>query len=385
MEILTVNLGSTSVKCQAYKLPQEEEFLSREYQINRSTHVITCADEKITFDPNESPYQKVFSHLRHAIGEHPWKAVVHRFVHGGVDPVNPTLITPEFIQSVQKWKAVLPLHVPFNIEGYEMCAKIFPEVPQYAAFDNGCYNHFDPQVYEYAIPADYQEKYLVRKYGYHGLSHEYAVNCVSETTKIPLGKLRCVVCHLGGGSSMSAYANGRFVDTTMGLTALTGLPMTTRCGNIDSALVFHLLRNSKMTVDEIETVLYKQSGMKGMTGTSGDMREIEAGLDTNKRCRIAFDTFSYAVKKTLGAFHAITGGLDALVWTAGIGENSPILRNDVCNSLSHLGFKLDPEKNKNGKTKSIMEISAADSKIKIFTIACKEGLHMARMVYKVAK
>ncbi len=382
MEILAVNLGSTSVKCQAYLLPEEKEFLSREYQINRMTHVITFGTEKISFDPHESPYQKVFEHLRHAIGEHPWKAIVHRFVHGGVDPVNPTRITHEFIQSVQKWKAVLPLHVPFNIEGYEMCQKIFPEVPQYAAFDNGCYNHFDPHVYEYAIPADYREKYLVRQYGYHGLSHEYAVNCVSEQSGIPLSKFRAVVCHLGGGSSMSAYANGRFVDTTMGLTALTGLPMTTRCGTIDSALVFHLLRNSTMTVDEIETVLYKQSGMKGMTGTSGDMRDVEAGLETNKRCRIAFDTFTYHIKKTLGAFFAVTGGLDALIFTAGIGENSPILRADVCNALTHLGLKLDPAKNKNGKPKHITEISTPDSKIKIYTIACKEGLHMARMVYK---
>lgn len=379
MNILTVNIGSTSLKCQGFSFPSEKRLFKSRYQIDRQKSVFTIEDEEVSFEGDA--YQAIFSHLIEQAEDFQWDAVVHRFVHGGVDCVNPSLINDDLLQSLQKWITVLPLHLPFNIEGYQVCQKVFSYCPHYAAFDNGCFQNFKPHVYEYALPKSYAEEYLVRRFGYHGLSHEYAVHRAADKLNLKADKIKMVTCHLGGGSSMSAWKNGEFVDTTMGMTAVSGLPMTTRCGDVDPAVVFHLLRNSSMSFEEIERVMYKDSGMKGLSGLSGDMRDLLAAKN-NPKAQAAIQNFVYRIQKTIGAFYAAMQGVDVLLFTGGIGENAAQIREQVCSSLKCLGMDMDLEKNKENHD-GFLIISGEQSNVKIVVSASDEGLHMARLVNSV--
>lgn len=378
MKILTLNIGSTSLKAQGFDFPDERAVLKLKYQIDREKQCISCGEDCLSFTEMDDPYQVCIEHLSLKAHEQKWDAVVHRFVHGGDQAKNPTLITKTFIEEIKSWIPLLPLHLPFNIEGALSCEKAFEGVPQWACFDNACYLDFEPHVYRYALPKNYYQKHLVRRYGYHGLSHDYAVKELCANSNFDLNQIKVISCHLGGGSSISAFSKGRFVDTSMGMTAVSGLPMTTRSGDVDPAVVFHLLRESGLSASDLEDVFYKKSGLKGTSELSGDMRELLDSRIKNPQANLAVKLFIYQIQKQIGAFYAVLGGVDALIFTGGIGENSSVIRSEVCQGLSHLSLNLDEARNQTND----FFVSSSKSLVKLAVVPCDEGLYMARQVYE---
>ncbi len=270
----------------------------------------------------------------------------HRVVHGGELFREPTLITEQVIAAIRRLIPLAPLHNPANLLGIEFLRETFPQVPQVAVFDTMFHQTLPPQAYHYALPYDFYERFHVRRYGFHGTSHYFVAKEAARHLGKALEETTVITLHLGNGASATAIKNGRSVDTSMGLTPLEGLVMGTRCGDLDPALHFYLLRETGMSPEELERLLYSQSGLKGLGGVS-DMREIlELENQGNVRARLAADLFCYRIKKYIGAYVAILGRIDALVFTGGIGENVPVMREKVCQGLEHLGIAVDQAKNR---------------------------------------
>jgi len=304
-------------------------------------------------------------------------AIGHRVVHGGEDFQSPTIINDQVIASIRENIPLAPLHNPPNLMGIEVSRTIFPDSPQVAVFDTAFHHTIPEKAFLYAIPYVLYEKEKVRRYGFHGTSHSYVAEKTSEYLSRPLGELNLITIHLGNGASMAALKNGRSVDTTMGMTPLEGLVMGTRSGDVDPALPFFLADHLKMSIGEIDSLLNKESGLKGICGTN-DMREVMDKKDLDdKRAKIALEIYCYRIKKYIGAYFAILGRLDGLVFTAGIGENSPEIRQRCCRGLDRLGIKIDPGKN-NETEKGIREINNNDSEVRILVIPTNEELKIAR-------
>ena len=309
-------------------------------------------------------------------------AVGHRVVHGGNKFADSCLITDEVIKGIEEYIPLGPLHNPANLLGITACQKLMPTTPQVAVFDTAFHMTMEPKAYRYAIPTEYYEKNAVRRYGFHGTSHKY----VARRAAAILGKdeFKMVNCHLGNGSSMAAILNGKCQDTTMGLTPLAGVPMGTRCGDIDGGVIQFLCNKYGYSVDECLNILNKKSGVLGMSGVSSDFRDLEDGAKSgNADCQLALDKFAYEVAKYVGAYAAALNGLDVLTFTAGVGENGVSTRADICAYLGYLGVEIDPEKN-NVRGKETL-ISTPNSKVQVWVVPTNEELMIARDTAELVK
>lgn len=304
-------------------------------------------------------------------------AVGHRVVHGAEKFADSVLITPAVMEALEECAKIAPLHNPPNIQGIEACEAIMPKVPQVAVFDTAFHQTMPAEAFLYGLPYEAYTELGVRRYGFHGTSHKYVAQRVAELMGKHMSDLRIISCHLGNGSSVSAIKAGRSIDTSMGFTPLSGLIMGTRCGDIDPAIVPFLMDKWDMTYHEIDAIMNKKSGVLGISGVSNDFRVIEeAAEEGNKRAQLALDMFHYKVRSTIGAYAAVMGGVDVIVFTAGIGENGIGNRDAICNGLEYLGTRLDRERN-NVRGKET-EISVEGSEVKIFVVPTNEEIMIAR-------
>ena len=311
-------------------------------------------------------------------------AVGHRVVHGGEKFTSSCLINDESMKAIEECNDLAPLHNPANLIGIRACQELMPGVPMVAVFDTAFHQTMPDVAYTYGIPYEYYEKYKVRRYGFHGTSHSYVSKRTAEIVGKPYDQMKIIVCHLGNGASISAVNCGKSVDTSMGLTPLEGLVMGTRSGDLDPAIIDFVGKKEGLSLDEMNEVLNKKSGMLGISGVSSDGRVLEAAAETgNKRAQLALDVFDYRVIKYIGAYAAAMNGVDAIAFTAGIGENNIKMRKDVCSSLTYLGVKLDEEKNNVRGEERI--ISADDSKVQVLLVPTNEELAIARETLALVK
>lgn len=307
------------------------------------------------------------------------EAVGHRVVHGGTYFTKSTLVTEDVVEKLKKCVDFAPLHTPAHIMGIEGCTKAMPTVPQVIVIDTAFHQTMPPQAYTYAIPYEMSKEYEIRRYGAHGTSHRFvaAEMCKllghTENTKI-------VTCHIGNGSSITAVKDGKCVDTSMGMTPLAGVMMGTRCGDIDPAVVTYIMKKTGKTPDEMSDFMNNECGFLGVSGISSDSRDIEAAiLENNERAYLTASTLAYQVKKYIGSYAAAMNGLDAVVFTAGMGENNPELRERACADMEYLGIKINKEVNAKAHHQSdIVELSPPDSKVKVYLIPTNEELMIAR-------
>lgn len=303
-------------------------------------------------------------------------AVGHRVVHGGETFSGSVLITDQVMNALKDNIELAPLHNPPNIKGIQAAKSHLPKTPQVGVFDTSFHIKMPPRAYLYGIPYELYKKYKIRRYGFHGTSHRYVSERAAKILGKPIEELKIITTHLGNGCSMAAVHGGRSVDTTMGFTPLEGLIMGTRSGDMDPSVILYIMAKEGLSLSEANTLLNKHSGLIGISGESSDMREIEEAIgEGNKKAKYAFDVFTYRIKKYVGAYTAAMGGLDALVFTGGIGENSVMVRNDVCLNMEFLGIHIDESANKNAKGECV--ISASDSKVSVLKIPTNEELVIA--------
>ncbi len=394
MKILVINAGSSSLKYQLIDMENEQVIAKglverigiegsnlvhkkdgREFKIEApmSNHVDAMGYViKALTDPEHGAIKSMDE-----IG-----AVGHRVLLGGEEYTQSTIINDEVKAVIRKYIPLGPLHNPANLQGIEACEKVMPSTPQVAVFDTAFHQTMPKKAYLYALPMKYYRDLKVRRYGFHGTSHRFvSARCCellgrTEGTKI-------IVCHLGNGSSLSAVVDGKCVDTSMGLTPLQGVVMGTRSGDVDPACLQYIMNNTKnddgtpITIDQMLNILNNKSGLLGLSEKSSDMRDVmKAAAEGDEQCALTIDIWAYSIRKYIGAYVAAMGGLDALVFTAGVGENNDVLREKICEGLDWMGIKIDHEKDKGKRTEC--EVSAADSRVKIFVIPTNEELAIAR-------
>ena len=386
MNVLIINAGSSSLK---YQLMNPETgavsakgLCERIYIDGRLTH--NANGKKIVKDIPMPTHSEAIAAVL-AILVDPVDGVIkstdeidavgHRVLHGGMEFFDSCIINDEVIAAIEKCIPLGPLHNPANLMGIRACQAVMPNTPQVAVFDTAFHMTMPPKAYRYAIPTEYYENDSIRRYGFHGTSHKYVTKRAIEL----MGRkdIKLVNCHLGNGSSLSAVKDGKCQDTSMGLTPLAGVPMGTRSGDIDPAVVQFVMNKYGMSADECLNMLNKKSGVLALSGVSSDFRDIENGADAgNENCALALDKFAYEVRKYIGSYAAALGGLDCLVFTAGVGENSASMRARICEGLEFLGVKIDPEKNNTRGKEAI--ISADDSKVTVWVIPTNEELMIAQ-------
>ena len=312
-------------------------------------------------------------------------AVGHRVVHGGEAFAGSVLITDEVMKALEECIPLAPLHNPANITGINACTAVMgKDVPQVAVFDTAFHQTMPAKAYMYALPYEYYEKDKVRRYGFHGTSHKYVSGRAAAMLGKPIEELKIITCHLGNGSSIAAVDGGKSVDTSMGFTPLAGLPMGTRSGDLDAGILQYLMHKHGYNIDEMLNILNKKSGVEGLSGVSSDFRDLEkAAEEGNARAQLAEEKFAYEVKKYVGAYAAAMGGVDAIIFTAGVGENDKGIRAMVCDGLEYMGVKLDPAANDVRGKETV--ISAADSKVKVLLIPTNEELMIATDTAAIVK
>ncbi len=396
MNILVINAGSSSLKYQFIKI-EEEKVLAKGL-----CEKIGLKDSLLKLNvPGKDTY-KIEKHMKdHSdaikmvidalTGEHgvisdmnEIDAVGHRVVHGGEAIKDSVLITDEVMKIVEDCVELAPLHNPANIIGIKACAEVMPNVPQVGVFDTAFHGHMPKEAFMYALPYKMYTDYKVRKYGFHGTSHKYVTQRAAKLLGKDVNDIKIITCHLGNGSSISAVKGGYSIDTTMGFTPLAGVPMGTRSGDIDPAIIMYLMDKLGTNAEGINNILNKESGVYGISGVSPDFRDLSnAAADGNERAQLALDMFTYAVKKDIGAYAAALGGVDALVFTAGVGENDDYVREHVTDGLEFLGIKIDADKNKvRGEER---DISADGATVKTFVIPTNEELMIAKDTARIVK
>ncbi len=395
MKILVVNCGSSSLKYQLIDMDSEQVMaigLAERIGIQGSqlTHRLTGKEKlkfEIPMDTHKAAIAAVLKMLIDPINGaikslDEIDAVGHRVLHGGYKYSESVIIDENVIKAIEEFIPLGPLHNPANLIGINACAEALPNIPMVAVFDTAFHQTMPPEAYVYAIPYVYYEKHHVRKYGFHGTSHKY----VSQRAAKMMGtdQIKLITCHLGNGSSVAAVKNGKCVETSMGLTPLDGLIMGTRSGTIDPAVVKFLADKENMSVDDIDTMLNKQSGVLGISGISSDFRDLEdAAAKGHHRAQLALNAFDYRVRCTIGAYAAAMNGVDAIVFTAGVGENSPEGREAVLKELAYLGIELDETANK--KRGEEIFITTPESKVKVMVIPTNEELMIALDTQRLTK
>lgn len=389
MKIFVLNCGSSSVKYKLYDMDGEkvlaEGRVERVGQENATITHQSIGKEKVSKTMPILEHTVAISetlnlllHPEHGVLKNLEEidAVGHRVVHGGESFSESVLIKPETKDILDSLAELAPLHNPANVMGIRAAERLMPHTPQVAVFDTAFHSTMPPHAYLYAIPFNLYQKHKVRRYGFHGTSHLFVTQKAAEMMGRDIKELKIVSCHLGNGASITAVAGGKSVDTSMGFTPLEGLMMGTRSGDIDPGAIFYLMKTYDLTLHEIDSLLNKHSGLYGIAGVS-DMRDIEKKISEGDRlAQLAFDMYEYRIRKYIGAYIAAMGGIDALVFTAGIGENTPSLRTKLCQNLSYLGIELDEELNQ--KRGEPLDISTKDSKVRVFVIPTDEELVIAR-------
>ncbi|QDA58723.1 acetate/propionate family kinase [Hymenobacter jejuensis] len=391
MNIFVINSGSSSIKYQLFRLPTEQPICSG--LIERIGLENSLVTHKVFAGEQEHVVQRTLdlpdheAGLREAVGlltnreigvirkPEEIEVVGHRVVHGGEHFAATTVITPQVKEEIKKLFPLAPLHNPANYMGIEVAEKIFPQAQLVAVFDTAFHQTLPEPAFRYALPTTLYTDYGIRVYGFHGTSHKYVAEQAAEYLQKPDAKL--ITIHLGNGCSMAAVAGGRSLDTSMGFGPLSGLVMGTRSGDLDPSVIFHLITQLGYDADQVSTLLNKRSGMLGLTGLS-DMRDISQAIaQGDERANLAYDLYSYRIRKYIGAYAAVLNGLDAIVFTAGVGENDSLLRHRVCQNLDFLGLHLDEAKNQ-VRSKQTREINTVDSRAKILVIPTNEELEIAK-------
>ncbi len=389
MKVLVINCGSSSLKYQLIDSRSEDVLaagLCERIGIDgRMTHTPSSGNTVVKNDPlpdHGAAIQAVLSALTDkahgvisSLGE--IGAVGHRLVHGGEKFAASVIINDEVIAEVEACNDLAPLHNPANLIGVRACRQIMPDVPMVGVFDTAFHQTMPPKAYLYGIPHQYYQEHKVRRYGFHGTSHNYVAKRVHHLAELDPDNSRVIVCHLGNGASVTAVKNGKSVDTSMGLTPLEGLIMGTRSGDLDPGVIEYIAKKEHLTLEEVLKVLNKESGVLGLSGVSSDFRDLTEAMEQgNEQAAVAVEAFCYRVAKHIGAYTAALNGVDAIVFTAGIGENAAHIRSMICDYLGFLGITIDEEKNAaRGKE---TEISTPDSKVSVFVIPTNEELAIAR-------
>ena len=389
MKVLVVNCGSSSLKYQLIDSETEKALavgLCERIGIDgRLNHKPEGGEKVVINDPlpnHEVAIQSVLAALTDAnhgviksLDE--ISAVGHRVVHGGEKFASSVVINDEVIAAIEECNDLAPLHNPANLIGINACKTIMPGVPMVAVFDTAFHQTMPKEAYLYGLPYEYYDKYKIRRYGFHGTSHSFVSKRAIDVAGLDPKNSKVIVCHLGNGASISAVKNGESVDTSMGLTPLEGLIMGTRSGDIDPAIIEFIAHKENKSIDDIMTILNKKSGVQGMSGVSSDFRDLQKAADEgNEHAKEAIAVFAYRVAKYVGAYTAAMNGVDAIAFTAGLGENDNIVRETVCGYLGYLGITLDEEENKKRGFENI--ITTADSKVKVLVIPTNEELAIAR-------
>ena len=389
MNILVINAGSSSLKYQLLN-PETQQVLAKglcerigidgkftykpegKQAVKEADVAMPTHSEAIQAVLNAlvDPVNGVISSMKEI------DAVGHRVVHGGEKFAKSVLITDEVMAAIEECNPLAPLHNPANIIGIKACQALMPNTPMVAVFDTAFHQTMPPVAYTYALPYEYYTQDKVRRYGFHGTSHKYVAGRAAAMLGKPVEELKLISCHLGNGSSVTAIDGGKSVDTSMGFTPLAGLPMGTRSGDLDAGILEYLMNKHGYSIDEMLNILNKKSGVLGISGVSSDFRDLEdAAPKGNQRAQLALDSFSYNVKKLIGAYAAAMGGVDAIIFTAGVGENGPETRANSVSGLEYMGVKLDAEKNKvRGKE---ADVSADDAKVRVLVIPTNEELMIA--------
>ena len=397
MNVLVINCGSSSLKYQVINSDTEQVLakgLCERIGIDGRLVYTPAGGEKEISNLDMPTHKQAIQYVIDALTNEKTGviksldeigAVGHRLVHGGEKFACSTLITEDVIKAVEECSDLAPLHNPANLIGVCACQELMPNTPMAGVFDTAFHQTMPLEAYMYGIPYEYYEKYKIRKYGFHGTSHSFVSKRMAQLLGKPIEDLKIIVCHLGNGSSVCAVDGGKSVDTSMGLSPLEGLIMGTRSGDIDPSVMEFICKKENMDINGIMEVLNKKSGVQGLSGVSSDFRDLQAGAaEGNKRCEMAVDVFCYRVLKYIGAYVAAMNGVDAIAFTAGLGENDEIVRRKIVSRLGYLGIKLDEEVNDNGRGKEIA-ISTPDSKVPVWIVPTNEELAIARETVALLK
>lgn len=394
MKILVLNSGSSSLKYQVIDTNTGEMLVKGNYErVGQAGAFLThkVNGEKHKFEHPAKNHEKAIKFVMERLTSEAYgifksldelDAVGHRVVHGGEKFKDAVLITEEVIKEIEATEELAPLHNPAAVLGINACKKVLPNKPMVAVFDTAFHQTISKEKYIYPIPYEYYEKYHVRKYGFHGTSHQYVANRVAELLNKDIKDLKIVNCHLGQGASVCAIKNGQSVETSMGLTPLGGIPMGTRSGDLDPSIVTFIMKKENLTPEKMENILNKESGAFGVSMVSVDFRDIEAeALAGGKHAKLALDVYHYSIAEYIAKCAVAMGGIDVLTFTAGVGEKSPYSRNEICKYLGLLGVEIS------GKANIVKgeeaEISSATSKVKVFIIPTNEELMIAKETEKV--
>lgn len=390
MNILVINCGSSSVKYQLIDMTTEEPLtVGLVERVGLEGSVLeqkTPGHDEVVIKEDLKDHTEALKLVLDTIVDPEFgpiksmeeiDAVGHRVVHGGEEFSKSVIIDEKVMKSLEDNVKLAPLHNPPNIQGIEAIKEVMPGVTNIAVFDTAFHQTMEPEAFIYAIPYELYEKHGIRRYGFHGTSHKYVTERAAELLEKDLDEVNLITCHLGNGSSLSAVRNGKSIDTSMGLTPLAGVSMGTRSGDIDPAIIPFLMEAENITAQEVDDILNKQSGAKGLSGISSDYRDLEnAASEGNERAELALNQFMHTVKKYIGSYRALTPQLDAVIFTAGVGENSDVMRAGIIEGLEGLGMKIDPNKNDGFRSEGF--IHAEDSDVKIIVIPTNEELMIAK-------
>jgi acetate kinase len=399
MIVLVINCGSSSVKYDLIETSDEKEICSG--IVERIGAVTSIVKHEPAGFKSVKNTRKIDNHVQ-ALKEimnflmdsentaisstDDIKAVGHRVVHGGEMFKDSVLIDDDVIDAIRQAIDLAPLHNPPNLKGIEAAMKYFPDLPHVAVFDTAFHHSLPAEAYLYGIPNRLYRRYKIRKYGFHGTSHYYISRQYYKITDKPVEETRVITCHLGNGASVAAVKGGKSIDTSMGFTPLSGMVMGTRSGDIDPSILFFLVEKEELTLNNLHALLNKHSGLLGLSGYAADMRDLIAeAKQGDRRCQQAIDVFCYDLKKYIGSYIASLNGCDAIIFTAGIGENSPLVRQQSLQNMEALGIEIDPEKNNSAEPGKIQKISSDTSKTEVWVIPTNEELVIAIDTAKIAQ
>lgn len=390
MKVLVINCGSSSLKYQLIDtITKEADAVGICERIgNKGSQIKHTPNgkERITIQAEMPSHDEAINLVLESLINEEYgvidsldeiQAIGHRVVHGGEHFASSTIINDEVIQAIKENNSFAPLHNPANLIGIEACQRIMPDVPMVAVFDTAFHQTMPKKAYLYGLPYECYQKHGIRRYGFHGTSHEFVSNRTYEVAGLDKNDSKVIVCHLGNGASITAVLNGESVDTSMGMTPLEGLIMGTRSGSLDPAIIEYIMKVEDMSINQVQDMLNKDSGVYGLSGVSSDFRDLQdASLEGNQRATTTLEVYCYKVAKHIGAYVAAMNGVDAITFTAGVGENDDLVRKDVCKYLTYLGIEID--ENQNNQRQDEIIISTKDSKVKVCVIATNEELAIAR-------
>ena len=403
MKILVINCGSSSLKYQLLDMKDESvlckgsiERIGLKINGGEENVIVKVGDDKFTYDKELKDHVAAFNEVKYILSESEHKvidsfdeidAIGHRIVQGGDRYTKSVLVTEKVVKDVEELAPLAPLHNPAHLMGYRACLEVVgPDVPQVFVFDTSFHSTMPPKAYMYAVPYEYYEKYAVRRYGFHGTSHKFVSHRVAEKMGKNIKDLKIITCHLGNGSSVAAVDHGKVVDTSMGFTPLDGFMMGTRSGGVDPSVVTFIMKKLNLTPDEMDNILNKQSGVNAISGISSDDRDICAAQNAgNERAILAHEMQAYEIAKYIGSYIAAMNGVDAIVFTGGIGENGFWLRSKICSYFGYMGVHINEALNQATVKGAEAELTEPDDKVRVFILAADEELTIARDTQEIVK